>query len=346
MTNILDKFGVSQDALETQRVTPNYPPLVPGRTVHIDADFLAYQVSADSTKSFDEMKHNLRVAAESLRLLAGAEHTNLILTGNTSTKGGRYELAVQQEYQACRKGKEKPKMLYAIKQFMVDELNAEIYDDQEADDALAQAAHAAKLNGDRHLHVITSRDKDLRMLDCLFLDQDTKEIHDYTGYGGIVLDRSGKVAKVVGHGTAFFWAQMLLGDKADSIRGLPEVGGHVVNNVSPSAKVVKAKEVLKSKTSTPAAVAKAKATIAKTKPKLVGPVLAYDILKRCHTDAQAFTVVRALYKDYGERVGFVHWRTGEPVRWQAAFMAEARLLWMRRTKNQNDVIDYIKEIQK
>lgn len=332
-------FGV--DSVPDDMQQGDLPPLVAGRVLHIDGDFLAYQVTADESKSFDDMKHNHDVAAETLRLLAGAEKVVSHLTASDSDKGGRYEIAIQKQYQVGRIGKEKPEFLNHMRDWMENERGAIMHHDQEADDGLCQALYDAE---SPELAVLVSKDKDLRMCKGLHLDWDEGTLEMVNGFGYIELDRSGSSAKIKGKGTKFFWAQMLMGDTADDIAGLPKVPGWLLNKVKPTKAITKALDVIDNPKSTTDKVLKAQKTLDDRKPGACGPVITYDILKDVHSDREALQLITTLYKDYGTNIGFKHWETGEDATWQDVFTSEAKLLWMRRVKDEDDVKQFFKEV--
>jgi len=288
-----------------------YPDQVPGRVLHIDADFLAYQVSADGDKTFDEMKHNADVSVETLRLLAGAQATQLHLTPSQSNKGFRHVAAIQKEYQGNRRDREKPQLLNAVRTWMHMDRGAQLHVVQEADDGLAQAMYRAEHLGTGDKTVLCSLDKDLLMVPGLHMDWHTgiiSPVSDRRGdrFGWIALDRSKSSPKVIGRGTKFFWAQMLMGDAADNIKGLPKMW-----------------------------------TVKGFKP--CGAVKTSEVLQTAKDDKTCFQAVRALYQLYGEQHGFTHWETGAPATWEEVFLSEARLLWMRRCSDENDVVSWFAE---
>lgn len=339
-------FGLDVSELDGHKLEePDYPVTLPGRVLHIDGDFLAYQVSADDSKSIDTMMHNHDVAVETLRLLAGAESTVSHLTASHGDKGGRYEQAIQKEYQGNRKGKDKPKHLHTVKSWMENKRGAINHADQEADDGLCQANWNAVQAGTPELSVLVSKDKDLQMCQGFHLDWDEGTLEQVNGFGYIVLDRSKSSPKIVGKGPAFFWAQMLMGDTADDIKGLPKLPGSVMNAVSPTKAITDALDCLSDPTKSKKAKDTAKKKIKARKPGLCGPVITYEIISKINSDKLAYKVVKNLYKSYGETIGFTHWETGESVSWQKVFVSEAKLLWMRRVPNHQDVLNYFKEIQ-
>ena len=336
----LDVNDLTGHALEE----PDYPDVIPGRVLHIDGDFLAYQVSADDDKSIDTMMHNHDVAVETLRLLAGAEKAVSHLTASHGDKGKRYELAIQKEYQVVRKGKDKPKHLHTIKSWMERARGAVNHEFQEADDGLCQANWQSILEETPELSVLVSKDKDLQMCHGFHLDWDSGELEFVEGYGYLELDRSKSTPKIIGKGPAYFWAQMLMGDGADSIQGLPQLHRDTLNAIKPTKATLAAQERLKS-SCTALQAEKAQAVLDGRKPSSCGPVITFDLMNRVKNGKQAFQLVKALYEKHGQEVGFKHWSTGESVPWQKVFISEAQLLWMRRLPNQNDVFNYFKECQ-
>lgn len=310
------KFGVDTSKLKhTEPQTFSILPTVKGRTIHIDADFLAYQVSYDDEKTVSEMKSNCDAAVEKMRLMSGSEHVQLHLTPKGSDKGGRYDLALLKEYQANRKDKPKPKFLHVMREWMHKERAAVLHMNCEADDGMSMAQYAAIANGTPELSIIATKDKDLCMVPGLQLNWDTGEITNTDDpYGYIILhemDNKTKTKKIKGRGWKYFWAQMLTGDGADNIQGLPKVCDLAY---CPTGKF-----------------------------KACGPVLAYDILSTITDNKKAFQVVRDLYKEYGERIGFVNYRDGSEVSYGKAFQSEAQLLWMRRENSPNDALAWMKE---
>lgn len=297
----------------------NFPETVPGRTVHIDADFLAYMVSYEKEGNviqLDDMQHNCSVAVEKIRRMAAAQFVHLHLTPGTSTKGDRPALAIQREYQANRQGKPKPDKLHIMRDWMARNFTSTSNQFAEADDSMAAAQYAAIKAGSGHLSVICSKDKDLNMVAGLHLDWDTGRItkpenelgHEDT-FGSIWLEEK-SAKKIKGIGTKFFWSQLLTGDTADNIQGLPLLFHADLS-----------------------------------KPKKVGPVLANGFLIGVKSDKEAFNKIKAAYEKYGQELGFTHWKTGEAVSWQNVFISEMQLLWMRREpRNDKCVLNWLKEV--
>lgn len=344
------------DGLAHDAETLELPPQVPGRTVQIDADFLAYQTTAEKAdgtddRTFDDMKHNAEVAVETLRGLAAAQHVHLHLTPSTSNKGGRYELALLKEYQGNRIDKPKPRYLGIMREWLAKRYPGTLYQFCEADDGMASAQYAAIDRGDRNLSVIASKDKDLRMVPGLHVDWDTGQLRD-TGdddgddFGYVELVErttpSGTTKQLKGFGRKFFWAQMLIGDTADNISGLPAIPGHVMNSIKPTKASNKACLVLQDEGATEKQKENARKVLAERKDGLCGPATAILILDLIgDNEATAFVTIKNLFKRYGDTTGFVHHKTGDPVPWGKAFASEGQLLWMRKNATDpNCVLNY------
>lgn len=322
MSNVLGDLGIDCSVLHDGYEAQQYIPVVPGRVAHMDGDFFAYQVSYDEERTWDTIKHNLDITIETFRLLCGAEHAELHLTGSGGTKGGRYEQAMLKPYQEQRKEKPKPSRLEDVRLYMKEHYGAHYWMDREADDGMAMAQTAALDRGEGNLSVIVSKDKDLRIVQGIHLDFDSMTLHTVHGYGELYLEQ-GSALKLKGWGPAFFWAQMLMGDPADNISGLPLVHAPRLNHICPTAATEK--QAAKARLGDE----KAQAQLLARKPKQCGPRMAYDLLNGVSSDIEAWRLVADLYREHGQAKGFVNYRTGESITWQDACASEARLLWMR-----------------
>ena len=345
--NGIDLAGLAEDAGQIA-----IPEPVQGRVVHIDADFLAYQVTAqraDGTdvKTFDDMKHNAGIAVQMLKSLAAATAVHLHLTPSSSDKGGRFEQALLKEYQGNREDKVKPQYLNIMREHLSKAYPATMHQLCEADDGMSSSQYAAMAAGQRHLSIIASKDKDLNMVPGLHLDWDTGVITDTASDFGEIHMRvtpSG-AKKLTGYGQKFFWAQMLTGDTADNISGLPKLVGPLLNNVKPTQEITKATGILLTHPAGSVQHNKALDVLRNRKAGQVGPVLAELCLDEYDTNIKCFEYVKTCFRMYGEEFGFQNYRDGTPVTWGAAFASEAKLLWMRREKhNRNDVLNWLREI--
>lgn len=364
--SILDAFGMDAGELASITQAPKYPKPVPGRVAHIDADFMAYQVSAESKaeldpndptprKTLDQMRHNARAAADHVRQLAGAE-TAVLHTTHKSNKGNRDNIALLKEYQATRKERDnRPVQLDMVREWLGsgcgDTSGTFIgmnHTQQEADDGMAQAAYADPEN-----NIVCSMDKDLFMVPGLKLCMYTYKIHKVTdAFGHIELvqkfDADGKVkaTKVIGYGTKFFWAQLLMGDPADTISGCPKVPGSVHTLYDPTAGWTETYRLwidAPDKRTADRLDRKLQAML--SKPKLCGPATAYKIINPQTSDAECYRVARECYVGLAEQHGYVfqNYRDGTPVTPTQAMLSEMKLLWMRRRPDENDVLHWLKE---
>ena len=327
-----------------------FPGVVPGRTVHIDGDFLAYMCAyekVDGDKSLSEMLHNVEASVDLLRRRAGAEHAVVHLTPAGSSKGGRYEIAIQKEYQGNRHNRDNaPRFLHTLREFMHTDQGAVMHMDVEADDGMSMEQYQAIAEGKRDLCIIASKDKDLRTVPGLHLDWDTGEITDVMGFGSLHLKQApGKPGKLIGWGNKFFWAQMLMGDSADNVVGVPFVSWQRAHAMNPTKKVGNMLAVLDSPGRFKASVVeRANKEYAALTPKKIGPVMAHNLLNPIQTNKDAAKLVSALYREASEVQPFVHWKTGDAARWQDVFMSDATLLWMRRKPSANDFKEWLTEV--
>jgi len=364
MGDLLSRFGVDAATVASlPGQMDQYPKPVAGRVAHIDADFMAYQVSAESKaeldhddptprKTYEDMLHNTKQAVDHIRRLAGAERA-VLHTTHQSNKGGRDRTAILKPYQANRADRDnRPEHLDAIREFLgsgvgdtTGVFEGRNHTQQEADDGMTQALYADFENA-----ILCSADKDLYMVPGLKLDMRTYAItRQDDHFGFIEIDDSKSSKKVVGRGTKFFWAQCLMGDAADNISGLPECPGIMWQTYSGTAayRDTYAQWIATHDKAVADKLDKKLAQLT-AKTKKCGPVLTYALLKDARNDRECFETVKACYerlvKDHGYE--FTHWRTGEVVTPTQALFSEMKLLWMRRTSDENDVLHWLKEVIK
>ena len=298
--------GVDTDKLTFVSRPELVRPVIPGRTLQLDGDFVAYFVSAANDVSLEDMYKNAETIIERLKQAAGAEYVNVHLTPKGSTKGGRADIALLKEYQANRKGKPKPVHLDAVREHIAQSGRGIMWHDAEADDGMSMYQNACIDAGQTGLSVICSKDKDLRIVQGLHLDWDTLDLFEVDFFGSLELVKK-KTTKLLGTGFKFFCAQMLMGDPADNISGIP---GLVVNG-----------EVKK-----------------------CGPVSAFNLLNSAKTPQQALHRVVTAYQQYGRAQGFQTYK-GTNITSEDAFLSEAKLLWMRRHNDPEDVLELFQEIK-
>lgn len=200
-------------------------PSNPLRELHIDGDYAAYYYSGSEDTSLQEAKVRLLTAFAKAKEWVGAGGRIVVhLTCGSSCKGKRYKIAKVQPYQSQRSGA-KPKNWEGMRAFLLNNLAdltgyiVKVWTDREADDGCAVAAAYA---WQKHnvLAGILSRDKDFRMITGLHLCWTT---HTRTEVLPDTWAKIGKNGKL--YGRKWFWMQMLMGDAADHIPGLPKVAG-------------------------------------------------------------------------------------------------------------------------
>lgn len=238
-----------------QEAVPLYPPKVPGRTLLVDGDMVSYSNAGND----DTPPGNARLSAiariENLRDMSGCEKVVVHLTDNASTKGDRYIIATVKPYQDHRKSGRKPKNWAYLRDWMQsycgDLFTVKTWGTREADDGIAY--HATVLGVDKA--VIATADKDMRMIPAWHIDWSTYQLTRLDNEFRVWGDNG----KLYGH--AWFWQQVLQGDAADNIPGLPKYmdGG---------------------------------------KPKLIGEKTAEKFLSQVNCDLDASGVVAALYASY------------------------------------------------
>lgn len=287
MTTNLTNFGL--DLASVSMETSLYPETVPGRIAIIDGDFIAYHVQND-----EDPFESAQLAEHHYRKSVGAAHS-IVYTTVGPEKSYKYEQAIQKPYQANRNKLEHSPVIQKIKEY----LGCQSSNEWEADDLVsAEAYFCREHNID---YVIVSPDKDLRMVPGKHYNFKTGCIDHVTKFGDIALVGN----KLVGSGTKWFWAQMLMGDTCDGIQGLPWF-------------------VLEDGTK-----------------KRCGPVRTYGLLKNANTDWECFNIVLDAYRMYDE---FKDYRTGEPVGHINVLWSEAKMLWMKRKLDINDFTAWIWEV--
>lgn len=315
---------IANTNLESGKELDSIPTRIPGRTIHVDADILAYILSAkvDKMKTVTLRRSKIRDWARdyvrSIKFETGAEFVVMHTTPSSSTKGGRFDQALLKVYQANRKSKSKPQELTWTRDYLgiTNNLWTGVpHMDQEADDGLAQALYDARKAGTPELALITSSDKDLRMCPGLHVKWDDHEdIHEITPVGELTLDAKGVVR---GNGFKWFCYQMLAGDTADNISGIPALTQDMCFEYLGKAPK-------------------------NGNPKKCGSKTAKEILDEYNDIEDLFVVIMNIYHSYGTEIGFKKY-TGEDITIKEAFLSEAYLLWMRETKSEKDFNRFVHE---
>lgn len=297
--------------------------MIENRHLQADADIFAYEC-CDYNEPLQKNIDVLDLYIEQQRLLAGAGYINLHLT--MGSKAGRYERATVKEYQANRKNRDplQQKRVWELRAYMATLPNAQAWTDREADDGMAQFQVARIETHGLDSTVIMTKDKDLRMVSGFHIHPDTLEINQAIGFGSCYLDESTSSKQVKGWGTSFFWHQMLMGDTADNIPGLPGLTPELANRYKPTKKFNPSR-----------------------RPLACGAVTAYLVLDGVTSDMVAMQRVFECYTAwYGmDVVDMTKWDDtifkGNAV---SMFFEQAHLLWMQRTKDE-DFRVFLEEIK-
>lgn len=301
-------------------------PEHPNRVIQADVDGTVYH-TADVSKSLESnFKGTLRFL-EWLREVCGAAfvctHTTMYL------KGGRSEMAYFYPYQKERGSSMNPELrarVTELRRALHNYSTATIYPAPqwyvEADDSMSKMHNDIIANtGDGLISIIASGDKDLRMNCGLFYDLNTKKFSSQgTWVNGAWQDSfgradwvrpTGKSGKLTGRGTAMFWAQMLGGDTADTIKGVPLAYQPQLDMFDP----------LKGGKSRAIGIKKA-----------YGMSFACKVISHCKSDLAAYIAVKAAYK--------AHFKSD----WDFFLFENAFLLWMRKSDDSLDVLKFLSTV--
>lgn len=208
-----------------------FPEAVPGRILLLDADFMCYKASS-TVKALDTAVRRFQTLVEVERFLVNAETVRVHITESGCQKLRRFDYPTVKPYQANRDGKAKPPLLSPLRRAIPtldweSHWSIHSWRDREADDGLMLDA---LLYGDRAIMV--SGDKDLNITPGpLWIADEGRVDYIPDRFGWIKLKQTTNGNKVVGHGTKFFWAQMLMGDAADNVQGIIRLNGKLCGAV-------------------------------------------------------------------------------------------------------------------
>lgn len=203
------------------------------RCLEVDADSLIYKAAA-TTRSLEAAKRKFISEALVLQFCANAELMTLHLTPKHCLKGGRFNIKAVKPYQGNRKAGNKPPLVeplrYAVGRERLElppEVSIIFNDVLEADDSVVMAC-----NSDPDA-IFYSEDKDLNCLTNRRLCQHSLSVlPSVSGLGYLEMKELSSSKKLDGRGPVFFWAQMLMGDAADNVRGLLKIGRRTAGAVS------------------------------------------------------------------------------------------------------------------
>lgn len=192
------------------------------RVVLIDADCVAYYGAAGcDTLPLPSAYRRVDLRIQQILDDCGTDNYECHLTGRSNF---RDNVATLKRYKGDRYDKEgnrikgQPSWLQECRKYLVDEYSAGVAFYQEADDTLSTRATELKKQGfDVY---ISSIDKDLMINYCWHHNMTSGDMKEVVPPGSLELTEKGKLK---GDGELFFYAQMLMGDTADCIQGLPKV---------------------------------------------------------------------------------------------------------------------------
>lgn len=218
--------------VDTDSLAPQFDSAVPGRVLLLDGDAACYQVT-NSAKTMETALRQYVKKVYEYMFMTNCSTVRIHLTSKRSRKANRDWYPTVLPYQGNRKGKPKPPLLEPLRIAIAHHHSLEdgriplewsvmLHDYWEADDGLVMDSVYYGGNG-----VVWSEDKDLRLCPGPFYEISTGRV-DYIDnpYGWIAAGATeGGTLKVKGHGTKFFWAQMLMGDTADHVKGILKLNG-------------------------------------------------------------------------------------------------------------------------
>lgn len=189
---------------------------------HIDGDYVAYFCAGSENCSAGDARRNVLSRVSHLRHISGASKVVMHLTHSASTKGDRFLAATAQPYQGQRTHSSKPVNWQFLREWMETydgpAFEPKVWTTREADDGIAFVCEGAAAYHNV-LHVVHTADKDMRMFCGTHVTWEDYHIVDVPrGTYDI------KGADSLQYGHKWFWMQMLTGDTADYIPGLPRVG--------------------------------------------------------------------------------------------------------------------------
>ena len=206
----------------------------------IDADLLIYKAGFAAQSSNDDppLEHSLGNVKKMVKGIEDKMSDYFTIDGKTlflspdGRENFRYKVAQTLPYKGNRTAP-KPKHFNEMKDYIKMKYPHVVAVEEEADDAIGK--ESTRLDGDC---VIVSADKDLRMLPGWHWEMnDTEHPFFATDFGYLMLQkRKGKRLQLIGTGEMWFYAQTLLGDKADNIPGVKGMGDKKVFELLHDAK--------------------------------------------------------------------------------------------------------------
>lgn len=196
--------------------------VTPGRAIGIDGDGLAYYCAGKDGSDPGRARQNVIEKIADAKRAAGAERVIVLLTAQGSHKGYRYAVARAKPYQGHRSSGRRPSNWHYLRQLLeagLPGVETEIAAHAEADDLFGR--FSTQLGHENF--ALHTDDKDMRMVPGIHVDWHSMRVTR------VAPDTWESRWDDVVYGRKWFWLQMLQGDTADHVPGVPKcvVGGKV-----------------------------------------------------------------------------------------------------------------------
>jgi hypothetical protein len=254
----MDLAALQAKAVAASPMSAGAVPVLQGRTLYLDGDGLAYYCAGNDDTLLGEARSRTADKIRGMAASCAAGQQAILLTGSGSHKGHRYAVARVKPYQGQRANSRRPKNWQGLRDLLADGYfgtSTVSTTTAEADDLFGHHGHRDPANT-----VIGTQDKDMRMVPGWHMDW-VSNLMCYLPPDTYDFKFNDKQ-----FGLKWFWLQMLHGDTADQIPGLPWYMGKDAKGAG--------------------------------KLKAVGPVTAEAMLAETKCNVDALVVVHAAYKSY------------------------------------------------
>jgi DNA polymerase-1 len=207
----MNQFAAAIEAAANATPDPACISVVEGMVLAADGDYFAYACAGGDDCPPGVARHSVSQRLMTAQRVAQARIVEIHLSNHDTNKGERGLISTVKPYQGNRVGKGKPRNWAYLRSYLEGAGNSVRSSHREADDSCAALAWKNPL-----LTSLYSNDKDFRMLPGWHIDWATYE-RTFVPYGAYSVVRSDGLQ----YGLKWFWLQMLQGDTADHIPGIP-----------------------------------------------------------------------------------------------------------------------------